>query len=104
MTMTPDSIPSTVNELLEMNKQDDEPNMELMFSELNKLNPKETAFIVLGLVRKIERFHEVMVEKRVKDGIDDITEFGLWMLDMKSWRMILQELHNISDLCDDDDD
>ena len=104
MTQTPE-IPNTVNELLEMNKQDDEPNMELLFSELNKLNPKETAFVVKGLVEKVERFHEFVVEKRMRDGVNDenISELGLWILDMKSWRMILQEIHNISDFSDDDE-
>ena len=102
MTQTPE-IPNTVNELLEMNKQDDEPNMELMFSELNKLNPQETAFVIKGLVEKVERFHEMMVDKRITEGVDDIKELGLWILDMKSWRVILQEIHNISDFCDNDE-
>ena len=103
MTTTPNS-PS---ELFELNNQrkDEEPNMGLLFSELDKLDPKSTAHLIKGLVTKVEAFHEFIVNKRIEDGVteDNIQEFSLWLLDMKSWRLILQEIHNISDFCDNDE-
>ena len=107
MTHTPDSV----NELLEMNnnrkeqEENDTPNMGLLFSQLDKLNPQETAHLIRGLVHKVTNFHEFVVTKRMKDGVNDenVSELGLWILDMKSWRMISQEIENISDFCDDEE-
>ena len=105
MTTTPNSV----NELLNINeerKQQEEsetPNPKVLFAELDKLSPVETAFLIKNLVEKVTTFHQFVINKRIEEGInteEQLHEYSLWLLDSKSWKVILQEIQNISDFCD----
>ncbi len=105
MSQTPET-PNTVNELMDMNKSQ-EPNLEVLLEQFELLNPEQTARLARLSVQKLVKFHHFIVNKKSDELInrevspDQMNQLHTWLLDMKSWQVIYQEMMNISDFCDD---
>ena len=90
------TTPSTVNELLELNQQDDG---DQLLELLEDLNPVETAKVVLLLTTRLSGFHWSTVD-RLRENGDPNDQLTAWIHDGTLWSNIQMMLNNISDLCD----
>ena len=91
---------------MELQEKNNEPNFDILLEEFEKMNPEQTARLVRLSVQKLVKFHQFIVNKKSDELInrevsnEQMNQLHTWLLDMKSWQMIYQEMMNISDFCD----
>ena len=100
-----EQTPSSVSELLQLNeeakKERNKPTelTDELIQQVEKLHPTELAKLVRGSANRLHSFHRYVVEKEIEQGAT-AEDLMVWVLDMKSWAVISQEIENLSDFCE----